>query len=74
MLGVEPLRKPPFPCALLTDYVEQATEDLLAFTIRYTSGVICASLEKNRLEVRTYMCYWPLYRSLCKKRIFHPWP
>lgn len=30
----------------------QATEDLLAFTIRHTSGVICASLEKQRLEVR----------------------
>ncbi|CAM9129765.1 unnamed protein product, partial [Sphacelaria rigidula] len=28
----------------------QATEDLLAFTIRTTSGVICASLEEDRLE------------------------
>lgn len=30
----------------------QATEDLLAFTIRHTSGVICVSLEEKRLEVR----------------------
>ncbi|CAM9155298.1 unnamed protein product [Choristocarpus tenellus] len=29
---------------------EKATEDLLAFTIRYSSGVICVSLEANRLE------------------------
>lgn len=29
----------------------QASEDLLAFTIRHTSGVICASLEETRLEV-----------------------
>ncbi|CAM9231330.1 unnamed protein product, partial [Hapterophycus canaliculatus] len=28
----------------------QATEDLLAFTIRHTSGVICASLEEKRLQ------------------------
>ena len=32
--------------------VTQATEDLLAFTIRYTSGVICAALEEERLQVR----------------------
>ncbi|CAM9795866.1 unnamed protein product [Scytosiphon promiscuus] len=29
---------------------EKATEDLLAFTIRHTSGVICASLEESRLQ------------------------
>lgn len=29
---------------------EKATKDLLAFTIRHTSGVICASLEEKRLE------------------------
>ena len=30
----------------------KATEDLLAFMIRHTSGVICASLEEDRLEVQ----------------------
>lgn len=29
---------------------EKATEDLLAFTIRHSSGVICASMEEERLE------------------------
>lgn len=29
----------------------QATEDLVAFTIRHSSGVICASMEEKRLEV-----------------------
>ncbi|CAM9107036.1 unnamed protein product [Discosporangium mesarthrocarpum] len=29
---------------------EKATEDLLAFTIRHTSGVICVSLEEERLK------------------------
>lgn len=29
----------------------QATEDLLAFTIRHSSGVVCASMEEKRLEV-----------------------
>lgn len=41
------------PCTMVPSCAPtQATEDLLAFTIRHTSGVICASLEEERLEVR----------------------
>lgn len=43
--------------------VVKATEDLLAFMIRHTSGVICASLEEDRLEVQ-YMCRAGLHESL----------
>lgn len=45
---------------ILMSTLVQATEDLLAFTIRHTSGVICASLEEARLEVRPTVWIYPI--------------